>query len=116
MVERINKTARMSQVVTYNGMALLSGQVAKDASADVAGQTAQILAQIEELLSEVGSCKSDILSANIWLSDIRQFQQMNAVWDAWVDSENPPVRACVEARLARVELAVEIQVSAIHRG
>ncbi|MGB1237360.1 MAG: RidA family protein [Pseudomonadales bacterium] len=116
MVQRLNKTARMSQIVTHNGTVMLAGQVAKDATADLAGQTAQILAQIESLLAEVGSTKSDVLSANIWLSDIRQFAQMNEVWDAWVDSENPPVRACVEARLARVELQVEIQVTAVHRG
>lgn len=112
MIERLNKTPRMSQIVSYNGTVMLAGQVAKDATKDVAGQTQQILNQIDDLLAQAGTDKSNLLSANIWLSDIRQFQQMNEVWDNWVDQQNPPVRACVEARLARVELAVEIQVTA----
>lgn len=112
VIQRQNKTPRMSQIVSYNGIVLLAGQVAKDPSADVAGQTEQILRQIDLLLAEAGTDKSRLLSANIWLSDIRQFQVMNNIWDQWVDAENPPVRACVEARLARPELAVEIQVSA----
>ncbi len=116
MIQRLNKTPRMSQIVSYNGTVLLSGQVAKDASADVTGQTEQILQQIDELLAQAGCDKSDLLSANIWLSDIRQFPLMNAVWDSWVDPQNPPVRACVESRLARVELSVEIQVTAAARN
>lgn len=112
MINRLNKTPRMSQIVSYNGTVLLCGQVAKDAREDVQGQTRQILQQIDDLLAQAGCEKSDVLSANIWLSDIRQFALMNEIWDSWVDVENPPVRACVEARLARVELAVEIQVTA----
>ena len=116
MTQRLGKNQRMSQVVIHGDSVLLSGQVAKDANADVTGQTQQILYQIDDLLHQAGCSKSDLLSANIWLSDIRQFQLMNAVWDAWVDTDHPPVRACVEARLARVELAVEIQVTAAKRS
>lgn len=112
-IERHRSNQRMSQVVASGSMVFLAGQVAKDASADVAGQTAQILAQIEELLALAGTDKSNLLSANIWLPDIREFQSMNAVWDAWIDGANPPARACVEARLARPELKVEIQATAL---
>ncbi|TVT57038.1 MAG: RidA family protein [Azoarcus sp. PHD] len=112
-IERHRSNQRMSQVVASDSMVFLAGQVAKDATTDIAGQTAQILAQIEELLALAGTDKSNLLSANIWLPDIREFQSMNAVWDAWIDGANPPVRACVEARLARPELKVEIQVTAL---
>lgn len=116
MIDRLGKNQRMSQIVVHGDTVLLSGQVAKDTSADVSGQTQQVLTQIDELLAQVSCSKSDLLSANIWLSDIKDFQLMNTVWDAWVDTQHPPVRACVEAKLARAELAVEIQVTAAKRA
>lgn len=112
MLERIHSNQRMSQLVCHGDTVYMAGQVAKDPSEDVQGQTRQILAQIESLLADAGTDKSRLLSANIWLSDIRQFALMNEVWDAWIGGENPPVRACVESRLARPELAVEIQIVA----
>ena len=112
MITRQHSNQRMSQLVSYKGQVFTAGQVAKDPSEDVAGQTRQILAQIEALLADAGSDKSRLLNATIWLSDIRYFQAMNEVWDAWVDQDNPPARACVESRLARPELLVEIQVIA----
>jgi len=112
-IERHCSTERMSQLVTCGPFAYLAGQVAQDPSQDVAGQTRQILAQIDALLLLAGTDKSQLLNATIWLSDIRNFAAMNAVWDAWVDAGHPPARACVEARLARPELAVEIQINAM---
>ncbi|BBB25866.1 RidA family protein [Amphritea japonica] len=113
MIQRQHSNQRMSQLVSFANLIWTAGQVAKDPSEGMAGQTRQILAQIDALLADAGTDKSNLISANIWLSDIRQFAQMNEVWDAWVDSENPPVRACVESRLARPELLVEIQVVAV---
>ncbi len=115
MIQRQHSNHRMSQLVSSAGLVWTAGQVAKDPSQDMAGQTQQILDQIDALLADAGSDKSHLISANIWVSDIRQFQQMNEVWDNWVDSENAPVRACVESRLARPELLVEIQVVAAAR-
>lgn len=114
-IERHHANHRMSQIVACGATVYLAGQVAQETAADVSDQTRQILGRIEALLALAGTDKSRLLSANIWLADIRDFQAMNAVWDAWVDVENPPVRACVEARLARPELKVEIQVVA-HRS
>jgi enamine deaminase RidA (YjgF/YER057c/UK114 family) len=74
--------------------------VAGDPSADVVGQTRQILSRIDELLHEVAADKSKILLATVWLADIADYGAMNTVWDAWVEPENPPARACVEGRLA----------------
>lgn len=112
MIQRQHSNQRMSQLVSFSNLIWTAGQVAKKPSEDMAGQTRQILAQIDALLSDAGSDKSHLISANIWVSDINQFAQMNEVWDAWVDKENTPARACVESRLARSELLVEIQVIA----
>jgi len=112
MIQRQHSNQRMSQLVSFSNLIWTAGQVAINSSEDMAGQTRQILAQIDALLSDAGSDKSHLISANIWVSDINQFAQMNAVWDAWVDKENAPARACVESRLARPELLVEIQVIA----
>ncbi len=116
MIQRQHSNQRMSQLVSCANLIWTAGQVAGDPSEDMVGQTRQILAQIDGLLADAGTDKSNLISANIWVSDIAQFARMNEVWDAWVDSDNPPVRACVESRLARPELLVEIQVVAARRG
>lgn len=107
---RIKAGDRMSQAVIHNSIVYTAGQVATGDS--VAEQTADILSQIDVLLAEAGTSKENMLTATIWLSDISTFAEMNIVWDAWVPKGNAPARACVEAKLAREELLVEIQVSA----
>jgi enamine deaminase RidA (YjgF/YER057c/UK114 family) len=111
-ITRINPGPRMSQCVVHGDTVYTAGQVADDNTADVAGQTAQILAKLDALLAEVGSDKSKILSATIWLSDISTFNEMNGVWDTWVDTANPPCRACVESKLALPAFKVEIGIIA----
>jgi enamine deaminase RidA (YjgF/YER057c/UK114 family) len=111
-IKRSKVGARMSQAVVHGETVYLAGQVADDPSADVTGQTKQILAKIDGLLAEAGSDKSKLLSATIWLTDIRTFDEMNKAWDAWVSPGNTPARACVEAKLARSNLLVEIGVVA----
>ena len=103
---------RMSQVVVHGDTVYLAGQVADDTSAGVGGQTEQILRKIDDKLASVGSDKTKLLSANLWISDMRYFNEMNAVWDAWVAPGDPPARACVEARLAAPQYQVEIMVVA----
>jgi enamine deaminase RidA (YjgF/YER057c/UK114 family) len=107
----IQPGARLSGAVVCNGFIFVSGQVADDTSADVAGQTRQVLAKIDSLLAEAGSSKTHIVSANIWLADASTFNEMNSVWDAWVPA-NPPARACVESKLAYPQYTVEIGVIA----
>jgi len=111
-IKRSKVGARMSQSVVHGDTVYLAGQVADDPSADVTGQTKQILTKIDGLLTEAGSDKSKLLAATIWLSDIRAFDDMNKAWDAWVSPGNTPARACVEAKLARSNLLVEIGVIA----
>jgi enamine deaminase RidA (YjgF/YER057c/UK114 family) len=111
-IERIKVSPRMSQAVIHGNTVYLAGQVADSPSADVAEQTQQVLAKIEGLLAEAGTDKSKLLFANVWLSDISTFGEMNAVWDAWVIPGQPPARACVESKLAYPQLKVEISVVA----
>ncbi len=102
----------MSQMVIHGETIYLAGQVASDTSADIIAQTQQVLDKIDALLAEVGSDKSKILTAQIWLSNIGNFAQMNTVWDAWAAAGNTPARACIEARLATPDYLVEIGVIA----
>jgi enamine deaminase RidA (YjgF/YER057c/UK114 family) len=113
MIQRIQIGPRMSQAVVYGSTVYLAGQVAAEPSgADVAAQTKQILAAIDQLLATAGTDKTKILSATIYLADIGTFAQMNSVWDTWVPAGHTPARATVEAKLATPAYTVEIQVIA----
>ena len=103
---------RMSRCVVNGDMVYVAGLTASDASGDVASQTQQILDKIDGYLATAGTNKSKLLHANLWLTDTANFKAMNEVWNAWVDSENPPVRACVKAELMAPGLLVEIMVTA----
>lgn len=103
---------RMSKCVVRGDTVYLAGFVAEDTDADIAGQTRQILDSIDSYLARVGSDKSKLLHANLWIVDMAEFQAMNAVWNDWVDPDNPPVRACVRADLANPKYRVEIMVTA----
>jgi enamine deaminase RidA (YjgF/YER057c/UK114 family) len=111
-IKRHEPAKILSNAVEHGNTVYLAGIVADDSSADVAGQTRQILAKIDRLLAACGSNKSKLLSANIWLTDITTRPAMNEVWTGWVDPANLPVRACVEAKLADPKLSVEIMVVA----
>jgi enamine deaminase RidA (YjgF/YER057c/UK114 family) len=112
-IERKHTGARMSQIVIHGDTVYLAGQVAEKAPGAPAGaQTEAILKRIDELLAEAGSDKTKMLSATIWLADMRDFDAMNEVWDAWVPEGHAPGRACVEAKLAFTKYTVEIRVIA----
>ena len=112
MVQRIDVGARMSEVAIHNGTVYLAGQIAEDASQDIAGQTRQVLDAIDALLAKAGSDKSKILMAQIFLKDLSDFAGMNSVWDAWVVPGQTPCRATVQAHLANPEWKLEIVVTA----
>ena len=117
-IERRHVGKRLSELVIHraSGLAYLAGQVAAETSADITGQTRQVLAQIDTLLTEAGTDKSRLLSATIYLPDLADFAAMNAVWEQWVVPGQTPARATVEAKLARPEYRVEIQVVAALAG
>ncbi len=111
-IQRIKPGSRFASAVCHNGVVYLAGQVARDPSEDVAGQTRQVLATIDRLLAEAGTDKTRILQATVYLADMKDFAAMNAVWDAWVVQDKLPTRATVEAKLAAPEYKVEIVVVA----
>jgi len=113
-LKRIGAGSRMSDAVIYGDRIYLSGYVAERAEGkSVREQTQDILEQIDETLREAGSHKTRILKANIWLTDIQSWAEMNEAWDAWVVPGQAPARATVEARLAGPGLDVEIMVEAV---
>jgi len=115
-IERHHIGKRLSESVVFmpagERIAWLAGQVAEDPTADVSAQARSVLQRIDALLAEIGSDKSQILSATIYLPDMKDFPLMNAVWDAWVPQGHAPARATVEARLASSDYKIEIQVVA----
>ena len=104
---------RMSQIVLHQGTVYLAGQVGTPGDS-VADQTRECLDKVEALLAEAGSDETRILQCVIWLADMADFAEMNAVWDAWVPEGHAPARACGEAKLARPELKVEVIVTAAY--
>ena len=112
-IKRIQPGPRMSQAVVHGDTVYLAGQVAADkAGAPVAEQTRNILDRIDALLAEAGTDKTKLLTANIWLADIKTFAEMNSVWDGWVAPGCAPARATVESSLATPQYTVEIAVTA----
>ena len=112
-IQRFETGPRMSQVVVNGNTIYLAGVVAnKSAGKSVTEQTQEILSIIDSHLAKAGSDKSKLLSANIYITDMKTFQEMNAVWDGWVSAGNTPARATVEAKLAAPQYTVEIMVTA----
>jgi enamine deaminase RidA (YjgF/YER057c/UK114 family) len=111
-IKRHGVGPRLSQAVVHGDTVYLAGMVAEDPSADIKGQTEQVLRKIDGILKGVGSDKSKLLSAQIFITDMRNFADMNSVWDAWVDKQNTPARATVQASLANPKMLVEIMVQA----
>mgnify|MGYP000850509690 CR=1 FL=1 len=107
-IVRHNPGKILSEAVEHGDTVYLAGAVAEKLNADVKRQTEDILRQIDKLLAAAGSHKSHLLSATIWVTDIRNRDEMNKAWMAWIDRANPPARACVEAKLANPQMLVEI--------
>jgi enamine deaminase RidA (YjgF/YER057c/UK114 family) len=112
-IERHDIGPRMSKAVVHGNTVYLAGIVADNPKGKgVSEQTKDVLKQIDGFLAKAGTDKSKLLSANIWITDMANFAEMNAVWDAWVSPDNTPARATVEARLASPDYKVEIMVVA----
>lgn len=101
-----------SKVVEANGFVFTAGIVADNISQDIKGQTAQVLGEIDRLLKLAGTDKTKVVSATIWVTDIRSREAMNESWNAWTGGQNLPGRACIEAKLADPRMLVEIAVVA----
>lgn len=109
-IKRYESGPRMSQAVRHGDTIYLAGQVGT--GANVAEQAQSALSEVDRLLELAGGSKASILSVTVWLADMADFAAMNAVYDAWVDSDNKPARACGEAKLATPDYLVEFMVVA----
>ncbi|MFT8551239.1 RidA family protein [Acetobacter okinawensis] len=107
-ITRLEPEERLTGAVIHNGLVYLAGQIADDASLDAQGQMADILQQVDALLAKVGTDKSRLISVQIFLADMNDMAAMNRAWDAWLDRNNKPARATVEARLADPSWKVEL--------
>jgi enamine deaminase RidA (YjgF/YER057c/UK114 family) len=112
-IQRFETGPRMSQVVVHGDTVYLAGVVAKATAGEtVTKQTQEILSIIDGHLAKAGSDKSKLLTATIYITDMKNFAEMNAVWDGWVSAGNTPARATVQAGLAAPQYSVEIMVTA----
>ena len=111
ITEAKNGLPIISRVVVRGDTVYVCG-VTPDPVGDIKSQTKQVLDRIDSLLTQAGTDKSKVLTAQVWLADMRMFEDHNAAWNEWVDPKNPPVRACVRADLWRPNMLVEIMVTA----
>jgi len=107
-IVRYDPDKRLSDMVEYAGTLYLAGQVGEDTKVGMKEQTASVLRQIDKLLARAGSDKSKILSAVIYVADMRLKPKMDEAWMAWMDAKHSPARATVEARLGSADTLVEI--------
>lgn len=111
-IQRLHVGKRLSEVAIHNGVVWLAGQIPNNCDLDITAQTKSVLQQIDQLLAEAGSSKSHLLFAQVFLAEMKLFDQFNAVWDDWVVAEQTPPRATVEAKLADPKCLIEIVVRA----
>ncbi|AIY42280.1 hypothetical protein LT85_3122 [Collimonas arenae] len=114
-IQRLHVGKRLSEAAINNGTVYLAGQLAEDTTQNIEGQTRETLSHIDRLLAEAGSDKHHILSCQIYLADVKDFDGMNLIWDEWVSTSSAPPRATVEAKLARPEILIEIIVVAAQK-
>ena len=111
-IKRLHVGSTLSEAAIHNGTVYLAGQIASDVTQNIEGQTREVLAHVDRLLAEAGSDKSRILMCQIFITDVKDFGGMNAVWNAWVAPGQSPPRATVEAKLARSEWLIEMVATA----
>ncbi|MDC7217646.1 MAG: RidA family protein [Spirochaetales bacterium] len=111
-ITRMETAKRMSRIVIHNNTVYLCGQVADNTDEPIGPQTESMLAKVDALLEKAGSSREHILSATVYVRDMKDFAGMNEVWDNWVPEGHAPARACVEARMARPDLLVEVSIVA----
>jgi enamine deaminase RidA (YjgF/YER057c/UK114 family) len=102
----------ISQAVIHGNVAYFAGITPNPIVGDIKTQTAQVLRRVDELLNLAGTDKSQLLSAQVWIADMRLFEDLNSVWNEWVDPVNPPVRACLTTDFWRPGMLVEVMVIA----
>ncbi|MDE2592937.1 MAG: RidA family protein [Burkholderiales bacterium] len=111
-IRYIHPAPRYSDAAVHGQVAYLAGQVPTDTRADMAGQTQQVLDQIDALLKEAGSHRGRILMAQVIVKDITEVPAMNTVWEAWFQGVTAPPRATFQAPLVNPDWKIEVIVTA----
>ena len=111
-IKRSHPGGSLSRLVEFGNLVFVAGTTADNRAANCKGQTEEVLKKIDRLVDDGGTNKSRILWANVWVNDMREKDQMDAAWQAWVDPNNKPTRATVEARLGSPDTRVEIMMIA----
>ncbi|MDB5762572.1 MAG: RidA family protein [Herminiimonas sp.] len=114
-IKRLHVGKTLSEIAVHNGTIYLAGQIAEDATQNIDGQTREVLGHIDRLLAEANSDKTRILMCQIFISDVKDFAGMNAVWNEWVADGHSPPRATVQAQLVNPEWLVEMIVTAAQK-
>jgi enamine deaminase RidA (YjgF/YER057c/UK114 family) len=111
-IKHLDSDEISSEAVIHGDTVYLCDLTATDCELDVAGQTEEVLAKIDDRLAKCGSDKSRLLSATIYLTEIKLKPAMNEVWKAWLGDLNRPARACIGGVELEPDVLVEIVVSA----
>ena len=109
-IKRHHQGPSIARAVEFGNLAFIAGTTADNRSGSCKAQTEEVLKKIDKLMAEAGTNKSKILWANVWLTDMREKDQMDDAWKAWVDADNKPARATVESRLGTPDTRVEIMM------
>jgi len=115
-IEKINTTPVMSAITIFNQVVYLSGQVPSDTQLGIEGQTADVLAKIDQLLAQANSDKSRILSAQLFVKNLADFNQVNAIWIDWINGCEAPSRATIQADLVNPDWLIEIAITAAQKA
>lgn len=111
-IQRLGTTPRFSQIVIHQHTAYLAGQVSQLIEGDISDLAQDVFGKIDALLATAGSDKNHLLSAQIWLADMADYEAMNQAWDAWLTGVGAPVRVCVQSPMAKKHYRIEVQVIA----
>lgn len=107
-VTKTGGSTRFSAIAKHNGQIHLAGQVSQLKDASIVEQANDVFGKVDCLLEEAGSGRDNLISVQVWLSDMDDYEGMNNAWDHWVSNINPPTRVCVEARLAQPHYRIEV--------
>lgn len=111
-IKRLHVGKCYCEATIYKDVIYLAGQVPRHNASDIITQAHDVFAQIDELLGEAGSDKHRILSSQIFLADMTDYEGFNQAWRDWVSATNPPPRATVQARLANPDWKLEVLITA----
>ena len=110
-IQRLDFDTRVHHGVVHNGTVYLTGQVGTP-GLSAGDQMQEVLDKIDTLLAKAGSSRDNILHVQMWLDDIRDFDAVNKVWDAWITPAHAPARSSGEGRMAKAGMLVELIVTA----